>query len=244
MVERRTKRAAGAALLQAAGDADVERLETEWVGVDAVRPHPRNYRSHPDDQIAHLKASIEEHGFYRAIVTARDGTVLAGHGLFLAAKALGRDRVPIFRQDLDPNEASALKILVGDNEIAHGAAIDDRTLTDILKEMHAAGGAAALLGTGYNPQTLGALLFVTRPPDLLLGKNETDHWVGMPEFTPDDPRPRLLVTFESEADRAEFMKKIGVTVTDLNKKVGVAWSMWWPLKKNVEVLRSTMQLEG
>lgn len=54
-------------------------LVTEDAAIDELRAHPRNYRRHPDDQLAHIMRSIELHGFYRAVVIARDGTVLAGH---------------------------------------------------------------------------------------------------------------------------------------------------------------------
>ncbi len=41
------------------------KYEVEHAAVEGLKPHPRNYRTHPEDQLAHLVASIEEHGFYR-----------------------------------------------------------------------------------------------------------------------------------------------------------------------------------
>ena len=71
----------------------------EVLALKDLRPHPRNYREHPEDQLAHLKQSIQKHHIYRNIVIARDGTILAGHGVVEAAKALGLETIPGCRLD-------------------------------------------------------------------------------------------------------------------------------------------------
>ena len=53
----------------------------EQFSPDQLKPHPRNYRDHPQDQIDHLIQSIRENGFYRNVVVANDNTILAGHGV-------------------------------------------------------------------------------------------------------------------------------------------------------------------
>jgi ParB-like chromosome segregation protein Spo0J len=105
------------------------------VALANLRPHPRRYRAHPDDQVAHLMAAIRAVGFYRNVVIARDGTVLAGHGMVEAARRLGMSKVPAARLDVAPDEPAALKVLAGDNGIAHLAEQDDRALTELLKEI-------------------------------------------------------------------------------------------------------------
>jgi hypothetical protein len=54
---------------------------TELIAIKELKPHPRNYRSHPEDQLVHLVNSIKQHGFYRNVVVAKDNTILAGHGV-------------------------------------------------------------------------------------------------------------------------------------------------------------------
>ena len=63
--------------------------EAVMTSVEDLTPHPQNYRDHPQDQIAHIVRSIEEHGFYRNVVVAKDNTILAGHGVVQAAQQLG-----------------------------------------------------------------------------------------------------------------------------------------------------------
>ena len=63
--------------------------EAEMTPVSDLKPHPRNYKDHPDDQLEHIIESIKSTGFYRNIVIAQDGTILAGHGVVAAAKKMG-----------------------------------------------------------------------------------------------------------------------------------------------------------
>lgn len=135
-------------------------FETEMVKLADLKPHPQNYQTHPQEQIEHLKASIAEHGMYRNVVIARENTILAGHGVVLAATQLGMKEVSAVRLDIDPDDPRALKVLTGDNEIEQLADVDDRALTEILKQIN---DEDALLGTGYDEKMLAALVYVTRP---------------------------------------------------------------------------------
>jgi len=94
------------------------------VPVASLKPHPVNYRKHPEDQLRHIERSVKEHGFYRNVVVARDGTILAGHGVVLAAKRLKRDKVPVIRLPLAADDLRALKVLTSDNEISRLAEVD------------------------------------------------------------------------------------------------------------------------
>ena len=129
----------------------------ELVPIDDLRPHPRNYRAHPEDQLAHIVASIREHGFYRNVVATRDGTVLAGHGVVAASRQLGLPSVPTIRLDVEPDDPRALRVLTGDNAIAALANDDDQVLAELLRELHDADGIEGLLGTGFDDRMLTSL---------------------------------------------------------------------------------------
>ena len=124
---------------------------TEMVAPTALTPHPRNYRSHPEAQLDHIKASLNEHGFYRNVVTAADGTVLAGHGVVEACLSLGVDEIPIIRLDIEADSPQALKVMAGDNAISELAIDDGAQLAELLGEIAA---ADDLLGTGYDDKKL------------------------------------------------------------------------------------------
>lgn len=201
--------------------------EVVRIAVDALRPHPRNYRSHPEDQLAHIEQSLRLHGFYRNIVIARDGTILAGHGVALAARRIGLEEVPVIRLDVDPDEPRALQVLTGDNEIANLGGIDDRELTELLRDLTADDDWDALLGTGFDQQQLAALLLVTRPAHEIPDANAAAEWVGMPDFQTGDQRWQLVVSFASTDDRQRFIDEhnFQCTYTGVER---TAWSMSWP----------------
>jgi hypothetical protein len=203
--------------------AGVSQFKLETVAIADLHPHPRNYRAHPDDQIDHLVESIREHGLYRNIVIARDGTILAGHGVVQAARTMGMEQVPVYRLDIDPNEPRALKVLAGDNEIGHLSEIDDRALSEMLKEIKDVD-MDGLLGTGYDEMMLANLIFVTRPASEIADFNEAAEWVGMPEYERGEGEIQVIVNFRDENDRAEFVRQTGLTLTKGGK------SAWWPPK--------------
>ena len=64
----------------------------ELVSIDQLKPHPRNYKTHTPEQIEHLIQSITEHGILRPVIVARDGTILAGHGIVEAVREINRRR--------------------------------------------------------------------------------------------------------------------------------------------------------
>jgi hypothetical protein len=132
-------------------------LPVLWVPLTAVKPHPANYRQHPPAQVAQIAASLQAHGFYRNVVVARDRTILAGHGVVLAAQRLGLTQIPIIQLDLDPHEPRARQILIGDNYLAQGADDDLASLQTLLHTL-AADDPTLLLGTGFDVESLAALL--------------------------------------------------------------------------------------
>lgn len=196
------------------------------VPLDSLRPHPRNYRTHPDDQLAHIIRSIELHGQYRNIVIARDHTILAGHGVALAAGRLGLTDVAVIRLDIDPEDTAALQVLAGDNEISNLAEVDDRVLTELLREL-AAVDVDNLLSTGFDSQQLAALAFVTRDRNELNDFDEAAEWLGLPAFAGGDPTPQLIIKFLDTADRDRFLAEV-LPDHPMIRKQSEAWSTYWP----------------
>ncbi len=203
-----------------------EKNQTEWVPIASLTPHPRNYRTHPEEQLRHIGESLKQHGFYRNVVVARDGTILAGHGVVEAAAKVGITSVPIFRLPIDPLSPGALKVLTGDNELGKFAESDDRALSELLREIAAQDiDGLGLLGTGYDPAMLASLVMVTRPASEIRTIDEAAEWVGMPEYTPGANPIRLIVSFDSDEDRARFVDEMKLRV---DKTIGSTWSARWP----------------
>lgn len=199
-------------------------LPVRLVPLADLRPHPRNYRSHPEDQLDHLMASLREHGWYRPIVIARDQTILAGHGIAEAARRLGLETAPVVPLDLDPEEPRALKVLTADNELGRFAEVDDRLLSELLREVKDAA-PDGLSGTGYDEAMLAGLVMVTRPASEIADFDEAAHWVGMPDYEAGEDQVKLVITFPGEAERGELLATLGLPV---DKKARQTWSTRYP----------------
>jgi hypothetical protein len=168
--------------------------------------------------------SIETHGFYRNVVVTADNTILAGHGVVEAATRLGIDKIPVHKVDLDANDTKALQILTGDNEINNLAVVNDRMLTELLKEIMVQDQEIGLTGTGFDEAQLASLVMITRPASEIKDKDEAAEWLGMPEWEGSSKRLTVIVSFESEKDRKEFADILGYTFTPTTK------SIWFPHK--------------
>src|SRR5690554_5159052 len=90
-------------------------------------PYVRNARTHSDDQVAQIAASIAEFGFTNPILAGSDGVIIAGHGRLAAAQKLGLEIVPVVVLDhLSATQRRAL--VIADNRIAENASWDDAML--------------------------------------------------------------------------------------------------------------------
>lgn len=182
-------------------------MQVTMIECDKLQGHPRNYREHPDDQLAHIKQSLTQFGFYRNVVATKENVILAGHGVVKAAKDLGIKKVPVMKVDLDPESTAALKILTGDNEIASLGIVDDRELTNMLKQIRD-DDEHGLLGTGFDDQVLANLVMVTRTGTEVEDFDAAAEWVGMPEYDGEAQKNfKLLIKFETKELRDEFLFK-------------------------------------
>jgi len=92
-----------------------------------LRPFANNSRSHSVASIAKLKASVARFGFVTPILIDGEGTIIAGHGRYEAAKALGLTTVPtVMAAHLSPAETRTLRIT--DNRLAELSEWDEAAL--------------------------------------------------------------------------------------------------------------------
>jgi hypothetical protein len=199
----------------------------EYVSVHNLQPHPRNYKVHTPEQMDHLKASITEHGVYHNIVVAREGTILAGHGVYQACQELGIEVIPVTRLNVDPEDPRALKVLAGDNEISRLAQTDMDLLADIMGLIHD-DDPDGLTGTGFDEGSFASLIAMTAgSPEEFDVEGE---WEGMPEYDMEnvgDPTKTIIINFATPEDVEEFSRVVGQTVTMATR------SIWFPPKDAV-----------
>ena len=59
-------------------------LKTEYRKTADLIPYARNARTHSDEQVSRIAASIREFGWTNPILIGDDDTVIAGHGRLAA----------------------------------------------------------------------------------------------------------------------------------------------------------------
>ena len=113
--------------------------------VDRLVPYIRNARTHSEDQLAQIAASIAEFGFTNPILIGEDEVIIAGHGRLMAAKALGLTEVPVIVLD-HLTEAQRRALVIADNRIAENAGWDDDLLRSELAALREADFDLDLIG--------------------------------------------------------------------------------------------------
>jgi DNA methylase/ParB-like nuclease domain len=96
----------------------------------------RNPRRHSDRQIKEIGRSIQTFGNVIPIVIDQTGTILAGHGRWLASQRLGHSVIPTIRIE-HLTKAQGRAFMVADNRLAEMSTWDDELLAETLKELSA-----------------------------------------------------------------------------------------------------------
>ncbi len=123
------------------------RPEVRMTSLDSLIPYARNARTHSDEQVAQIAASIVEFGFTNPILTDGEYGVIAGHGRLAAARKLGLKDVPVIEL-AHLSETQKKAYILADNRIAMNAGWDDGLLTLELQELQEAQVDLGSLGFG------------------------------------------------------------------------------------------------
>jgi ParB family transcriptional regulator, chromosome partitioning protein len=132
------------------------KLAVVYRQIDALIPFASNSRTHSDEQVAQIAASIREFGFTNPILTDGDNGIIAGHGRLMAARKLAMDEVPTIEL-AGLTAAQKRAYVIADNKLALNAGWDMATLAN---EFHALNEAGFDLGlTGFGADELTSIMF-------------------------------------------------------------------------------------
>jgi DNA modification methylase len=101
--------------------------QIKWVSPSALKPNPRNARTHSRKQIRQIADSILAFGFVVPIVVDENDTILLGHGRFVAAIDIDLNEVPVIVLE-GLSEAKKRALLLADNKITENAGWDRKRL--------------------------------------------------------------------------------------------------------------------
>ena len=108
-------------------------MELKKVNINDLVPHPKNYNTHPDNQLMELEKSLDRFGQYKNIVVCNN-TILAGHGLVEAAKRKGEKEIYVLEKN-DLTEDEQIQLLIADNALPFGALPDTESLADLITQL-------------------------------------------------------------------------------------------------------------
>jgi DNA modification methylase len=148
--------------------------------IEKLIPYARNARTHSDEQVGQIAASIKEWGWTTPVLVDEDGGIIAGHGRTMAAKRLGMREVPVMVAR-GWSDAKKRAYVLADNKLALNAGWDDSMLALELKELGETGFDLDL--TGFSLDEINALT----PLEVEPGLTDED---AVPE-APEEPTTRL-----------------------------------------------------
>jgi ParB family chromosome partitioning protein len=163
-------------------------------------PYVNNARTHSEQQVLQIAASIKEFGFNSPVLVDGENGIIAGHGRVMAAKKLNLDEVPTIElKHLTKTQKKAY--ILADNRLALNSGWDNDLLALELGELSDDGFDLDLLG--FDVDELGIDGF------------EADE-VEMPELRSGDKEPFQQMTFTLHDEQVEQIK----AACDIAKKMG------------------------
>ena len=148
--------------------------KVEKRSVTSLIPFAKNSRTHSDEQVAQIAASIKEWGWTTPVLIDADGQIIAGHGRLLAARKLGMEEVPVMVAD-GWTDSQKRAYVIADNKLALNAGWDNDLLSLELNDLKDIGFDIEL--TGF---TLDELADLT-PIEIEEGLTDEDAVPDVPE---------------------------------------------------------------
>ena len=144
--------------------------------VDRLIPYIRNARTHSEEQVAQVAASIVEFGWTNPILVGADGVIIAGHARLLAARKLGMTEVPVIVLD-HLSETQRRALIIADNRLAMNAGWDEEMLRVELESLQVDGFNLDIVG--FSDEEIEALL--QEPEEARAGNTDDDAVPETPE---------------------------------------------------------------
>ena len=130
-------------------------LQVTYRDIGGLIPYVNNSRTHSDEQVKQVAASIREFGFTNPVLIDENSTVIAGHGRIMAANLLGLAKVPTITL-AGLTDAQKKAYVIADNKLALNAGWDEELLKVELQGLQDLDFNLDLLG--FDVDELGAML--------------------------------------------------------------------------------------
>ena len=123
--------------------------------IEKLVPYAKNSRTHSEEQVAQIAASIKEWGFTTAVLVDESGSIIAGHGRVMAARKLGMASLPVMVA-AGWTDAQKRAYVIADNKLALNAGWDNELLALEMGELGDLGFDLDLVG--FTDEEIAALM--------------------------------------------------------------------------------------
>ena len=130
-------------------------ISIDYRPIESLIPFARNARTHSEEQIASIAASIREFGFNNPILVDGRRGVIAGHGRILAARKLEMTELPVIEL-AHLTETQKRAFILAENKLTERAGWDQELLSLEMADLDAAGFDLEL--TGFDAGEIDSLL--------------------------------------------------------------------------------------
>ena len=167
--------------------------------IDKLIPYARNARTHSDEQVSQIAASIKEWGWTTPVLVDEQGGIIAGHGRTLAAQKLEMTEVPVMVAK-GWSDAKKRAYIIADNKLAQNADWDNEMLALELGELGDLGFDLDL--TGFAADEIADLLSPEEEDDSKYSKK-----IDAPVYEPTGDCPPIVELYD-KAKYEELTAKI------------------------------------
>ena len=98
-------------------------LAIQYRNIDSLIPYINNARTHSDEQVAQIAASIKEFGWTNPVLVDGDNGIIAGHGRVQAARTINLTSIPVIELH-GLSDAQRRAYILADNRLAENATWD------------------------------------------------------------------------------------------------------------------------
>jgi hypothetical protein len=153
------------------------------IEIEKLIPYARNSRTHSDEQVAQIAASIREFGFTNPVLIDEENGIIAGHGRVLAARKLDLPKVPTIRLS-GLTEIQKRAYIIADNKLALNAGWNEEMLQLELQDLTEQGFDMNLVG--FSEDELSQLLSNNYQDGL---SDKYTRKIDPPVYTPKGDKP-------------------------------------------------------
>lgn len=171
-------------------------LTLDYRSIDELIPYVNNSRTHSDEQVAQIAASIKEFGFLQPVVIDADNGIITGHGRIMALKKLGMDKVPTIQAG-HLTDAQRRAYVIADNKLNDNSGWDNDLLSVELGALKDSNFDIGLLGfEAKELANISESLFGEAGGEG--GENPYTAKIKTPVYEPSDKTPEFREMFDDE----------------------------------------------